>query len=427
MTKRNSYCVEFKLNAIAYASQHGNRAASREFSVDEKSIREWRKEKDVLKTMNTRRRSRRGPEARWPQLEENLKQWIVTQRENHRAVSTVAIKMKARLMAAEKQIGDFKGGANWVYKFMKRNNLSVRARTTVGQHLPDNWEQKIQDFQEFVLREVDKLKLSPESIINMDEVPLSFDIPATRSVSQSGVKTVRVTTTGNERTCFTVVLACSANGTKLKPMVIFKRVTMPREKLPPGIVVHCNKKGWMNCDIMKLWIDKCYKTRYGGFFSPKSLLIFDSMSAHKEAGIQAILNAAGAHIAVIPGGLTSKLQPLDISVNHPFKAYIRAEWDNWITNGTHTFTPSGRQRRATYVEVCKWIISAWNKIKPLHIKNAFLKTGLVQFKDDSQRNNDDSNADSHCDADEYMQSENDLDDSFFTGFQDGDSTNESDD
>jgi len=85
------------------------------------------------------------------------------------------------------------------------------------------------DFCNFVSKEIEENSLSASDIVNMDEVPMSFDIPATRSVAETGVKTVEVATTGHERTCFTVVLACSANGTKLKPMVIFKRVTMPRE------------------------------------------------------------------------------------------------------------------------------------------------------------------------------------------------------
>ncbi|KAK3577702.1 hypothetical protein CHS0354_022264 [Potamilus streckersoni] len=34
---------------------------------------------------------------------------------------------------------------------------------------------------------------------------------------------------------------------------------MSHEKLPSGIVVHCNNIGWMNCDVRKIWIDKCYR------------------------------------------------------------------------------------------------------------------------------------------------------------------------
>lgn len=403
MPKRKSYTADFKLTVIDYADIHGNRSAGREFSVDEKSVREWRKEKGVLERINPRKRARRGPKARWPNLESDLKEWVLAQRENNRPVSTVAIKLKAKLMAREKQIVDFKGGVHWVYKFMKRNQLSVRARTTVGQHLPENWEKTIQNFHEFVTKEIRELDLSPASIINMDEVPMSFDIPSTRCVAETGSKTVKIATTGHERTFFTVVLACSAAGDKLKPMAIFKRVTIPREKLPAGIVVECNRKGWMNCEVMKIWLDKCYRARPGGFFKAKSLLIMDAMAAHKETEVQAAVNRTGAHIAIIPGGLTCKLQPLDIAVNHSFKIHVRAEWENWMANGQHSFTPAGRQRRATYVEVCKWIITAWSKIKPETIRNGFAKAEILAKTDGAASSSGNSNSsDDDEDEDEHV-------------------------
>ncbi|GFU01408.1 hypothetical protein TNCV_54091 [Trichonephila clavipes] len=57
----------------------------------------------------------------------------------------------------------------------------------------------------------------------MDEVPLSCDIPPTRTVDVQGASGIPINTTGNERTSFTVVLYCAANGLKLPPMLIFKR------------------------------------------------------------------------------------------------------------------------------------------------------------------------------------------------------------
>jgi len=395
MPKRKSYTADFKLDVIKFAKDHGNRAAGREYSCNEKNVRDWRLEEEELKKMNPRKRARRGRKARWPNLEENLANWVRSQRDSNRAVSTVAIKLKARIIATEMNIADFSGGSvNWIYKFMKRNNLTVRARTTVGQKLPDDWENKLAVFHTFVLKEKTELKLSDEDIINMDEVPMSFDIPASRSVAEKGVKTVAIDTTGHERTNFTVVLACTAAGGKLKPMVIFKRVTMPRETLPAGVVVVCNKKGWMNTEVMQTWTDKCFRTRRGGFFKKKSLLIFDAMAAHKETTVQKHINSAGAHIAVIPGGLTCKLQPLDVAVNHPFKTFVREEWDRWMTSGKHTFTPAGRQRRATYVEVCNWVIRAWDKVKSTTIVNGFRKCGIIPEPAADVSSSDDDSAES---------------------------------
>ena len=56
-----------------------------------------------------------------------------------------------------------------------------------------------------------------------------FDMPTSKTVDSVGAKTVLLKTTGHEKTRFTVVLACLADGTKLKPMVIFKRKTMPKD------------------------------------------------------------------------------------------------------------------------------------------------------------------------------------------------------
>ena len=125
---------------------------------------------------------------------------------------------------------------------------------------------------------------------------------------------------------FTVVLACSESGKKLKPMVIFKRKTMPKENLPDGVVVHCHKKGWMDRDGMAVWGEKVWRARPVSFFNRTSLLIFDSVSAHIDEGIRN--NYRTEHkttTAVIPGGLTKKLQPLDISVNHSFKNHVHEE------------------------------------------------------------------------------------------------------
>ena len=45
---RQSFTFEYKLKVIARADEIGNRAAAREFEIDESMIRYWRKKKDVM-------------------------------------------------------------------------------------------------------------------------------------------------------------------------------------------------------------------------------------------------------------------------------------------------------------------------------------------------------------------------------------------
>ena len=114
---------------------------------------------------------------------------------------------------------------------------------------------------------------------------------------------------------------------------------------------------------MSEWLREIYVKRPGGFFhTAPSLLIYDSMRAHFTDVVKKQVKQTNLVLAVIPGGLTKELQSLDIGVNRAFKARLRAAWEKWITEGEHTFTKTGRQRRVTYAIICQWIVDAWAAI-----------------------------------------------------------------
>jgi len=64
-------------------------------------------------------------------------------------------------------------------------------------------------------------------------------------------------------------------------------------------------------------------------------------------------------LVIIPGGITRLIQPLDVSVNKPIKDALRAKWNNWLSDGSHTFTPRGRIRQPTLVDVAEWVLATW--------------------------------------------------------------------
>lgn len=73
----------------------------------------------------------------------------------------------------------------------------------------------------------------------------------------------------------------------------------------------------------------CYSKRPGGFFfhRKKALLVLDSMTAHITNSVKAAIKRTNSIVAVIPGGTTKYLQPLDIGVNHAFKVALRVKWE----------------------------------------------------------------------------------------------------
>lgn len=420
--RRKSYTVAFKLAVIEKAESLGNRAAGREFQIDERCIRRWRSEKNTtLKKMPRLKRARRTGVPAWPNLEENLNRWVKEQRQKGLAVSTVKIRMQAKRVAEDMGISNFKGGPNWCYRFMKRKKLSVRTRTTVGQKLPANWQEKKASFLKYTAEIINLQGLNEGQIINMDEVPLSFDCPSNRTVSGTGEKTVSITTTGHEKSSFTCILACAANGQKLKPLVIFKRKTIPKGDFSADVLVLANEKGWMNEEIMHQWLEEVFRKRKGAFFQPKAVLILDSMRAHLLESVKEKCKKMSTTLAVIPGGLTKVLQPLDLVVNRIFKNSMRKQWEDWMQNGLHSFTKSGHMRRATYVEIVQWVSEAWKMVKDDNIISSFRAAQLIAGRSDISSSESSDSSDNDCD-DPPIDSEilalfnSDSDASSFNGF-----------
>lgn len=92
--------------------------------------------------------------AQFPELEEDLAAWITSKRQEGVAVSTTVICLKAKALACEKDniVADtFKTSQSWCYKFLARNSFSIRHRTTVAQKLHENFEDKLINFQQFIL------------------------------------------------------------------------------------------------------------------------------------------------------------------------------------------------------------------------------------------------------------------------------------
>ena len=74
--------------------------------------------------------------------EQQLVQWVMEQRDLHPAVSVQSLMDKAAEITAPTN-SSFKASRVWAQTFMCRNNLVIRAKTTLAQKLPAALEEKM--------------------------------------------------------------------------------------------------------------------------------------------------------------------------------------------------------------------------------------------------------------------------------------------
>ena len=143
---------------------------------------------------------------------------------------------------------------------------------------------------------------------------------------------------------------------------------------------HCNfYRDWIQAkdgDLMKKWIIQIWikHTQHR-----KALLVMDSFHAHCAEDIQELLASANSEVAFIPGGCTSKLQPLDVSLNKPFKAICRKSFSTFCRSQLATMRdPTDWLKTASKQQVLQWVEEAHKHLseRPEMIIKSFQVTGI---------------------------------------------------
>lgn len=187
--------------------------------------------------------------------------------------------------------------------------MSFRRATHVGQKTEEQLSGPIYSFLQYCIHIRTRHHSPHSAMINMDEMPIWLDMPGTYTAEAVGMKTISMLSTGHEKSRITVMLGAKADGTKLKPMVLFKGVRRP-QRIPSGIVVYMTPNAWANEEVVKAWLWLVY----GRDNQQRRLLVWDALSAHRVPAVKQLLaQEYNSDVAKIPTGCTGRLQPCDVS------------------------------------------------------------------------------------------------------------------
>ena len=154
----------------------------------------------------------------------------------------------------------------------------------------------------------------------MDETAVWADMVSDMTVDKTGTCTITMKSTGHEKRHVSVCLTAKADGSKLKPFILFKNAKHETRVLSKEFRTQCvivsSSNGWMNDDLTMEYTKKVL----GTFSFGRRFLAWDSYKCHMDSKVEASLKSSKIDQAIIPGGCTKFIQAPDVVWNKPFKA-----------------------------------------------------------------------------------------------------------
>ena len=125
----------------------------------------------------------------------------------------------------------------------------------------------------------------------------------------------------------TIQLTVFADGIpRVKPLIFFRgqgigpTVVREKESYDPRVVVKFNAKAYANAENFLEYLENQFIPTLNG---QSSLFVLDLFPAHKTQEVLDTFFANDITVSLVPGGCTSLVQPLDVSINRPFKDILK--------------------------------------------------------------------------------------------------------
>ncbi|GMF21158.1 unnamed protein product [Phytophthora lilii] len=229
----------------------------RGWKVSEAQVRYWWKQRTAIKAAPALRSrlSGAGAKPRLSEIEDILFDQVLFRRSAKEKVSRDWIRDAGqRLAASELGDTDFIASDRWVNGFMRRYGLSLRRTTNLTVLTDDVLTDRAVSFLSYLTSRIDGL--SDDHTILMDETAVYFEDPHRQTVDQVGARHVVLKSTGFASMRVTAVLAVTATGRKLPPLVVWKGAKQDGKIERYGNVYVVNQpKPWVDSALLTRWLD----------------------------------------------------------------------------------------------------------------------------------------------------------------------------
>ncbi|XP_054631460.1 tigger transposable element-derived protein 4-like [Dunckerocampus dactyliophorus] len=356
-----------KLSARAIAvklSTQGHRCGRTQILNILKRKQEWIEEFQSNMPLDRKRKVRKTAND---ELNAILYEWFKDSTARQLPVSGPLLQEKAKEIATQLQLDEFKASNGWLDAFRRRHNVIFGKMNGesggVETAVVDDWKQKLRDLCDgYAFRD----------IYNMDETGLFYkaSIDSTlhfKGTDCSGGKQSK------ER--ITLMLCANALGEKEPAMVIGKAIKphcfgkIDRKDLL--VDYHANKKAWMTSNLFELFMTNLNKKMQRQ--SRKILMLLDDAPCHPH------LQLSNIKLIFLPPNTTSITQPMDQGIIQAAKLKFRKRQLRSIIHQMEqepSLTAPELMRNTDILKAIYWVDRAWKDTSPETIQKCFTKCGV---------------------------------------------------
>ena len=363
------HTIQSKIKIIKYAKENTDKQAIIKYGIPYTTLRDWKKNEEKFLNLPDNKLKKRtlhkGTSIINLDLERKLINFIEYNRKLFNPITTWCLLLKVFEYAPERKNKSIKTNQQLIYRFLKRNHFSFRTKTHIGSTLDESAFIQASLFLNVVWNNRKNYGFYDEIIGNMDETPVFFNMVPSKTVAYKGQKSILIKTQDQEKCRITVLLTITAAGGKLPPYIIFKAKNKGKiEKLlqtDPNVqlnkcFVACNQNAWSTEDIIKDWYAKVWLKYLSSNEldndEKKGYLILDKATSHYTNNLISLFNKGDNIISFIPGGLTRFFQPLDVSINKPFKQALKEKYVDFCLNNASEDAQSKMSRTKMIQCIC---------------------------------------------------------------------------
>ncbi|OWZ12835.1 hypothetical protein PHMEG_00013944 [Phytophthora megakarya] len=350
-----------KKEVVAWIDKHGGnpvKAAGyfqkeRGWKISAAQIRYWWKQKESIKSapVSSLRLKGAGAKPRLAEVEDMIFDQVLFLRSEKKKVSRDFIaKMGKDLAQSELHDNDFVGSNKWVDGFMRRYDLSLRRTTNLTILTDDILTDRALSYMQYLSPRIDMLNLV--HTVLMDETAVYFEDPRRQTVDATGARHVVLKSTGFASMRVTAVLAVTASGRKLPPLVVWKGARQDGTfgKIGNSYVTY-QERAWVDSQLLIKWLDLIFPAVLDTS-TPRKAVVWDSMRAH-------ISKAAG-----------------DIGIYKNFKDKLSTIIDEWKASDRVLYTKGGNPKKPPAEDVVAWVQAAWQSVPDAVVSNSVAAAGF---------------------------------------------------